>query len=281
MVVHAIDRFARDTLHHKLLRTALLTLGVTLRSVTQPAVDDSPEGEFIETLLSSVAQLDNRLRARRTVAGMKAKIDRGGWPFKAALGYKNAEDGNGRRVIVQDVERAPLIRQAFEMYATGVHKKLAVLRHVTALGLRNWKGEPVPMQTFDRMLRNPCYAGMIRISGVKVQDWNHCEEAAFPAIVSKEVFATVQDVLANRGVVASPRHRNNPDFPLRGFVRCGFCDRPVTASWNRGRNGTRYPNYHCQNRKCEGKQLGQRHTFNRELLEGAFITFDAVGTYVS
>jgi hypothetical protein len=48
-----------------------------------------------------------------------------------------------------------------------------------------------------------------------------------------------------RVVVAGPRQRNHPDFPLRGFVRCEACGRPLTGSWSKGRNG-HYAYYHCQ-----------------------------------
>jgi hypothetical protein len=40
----------------------------------------------------------------------------------------------------------------------------------------------------------------------------------------------MQAVLDGRIVVAGPRQRNHPDFPLRGLVRCETCGRPLTAS---------------------------------------------------
>ena len=52
-------------------------------------------------------------------------------------------------------------------------------------------------------------------------------------------------MLDGRVVVAGPRQRNHPDFPLRGFVRCESCVRPLTGSWSKGRNG-HYAYYHCQ-----------------------------------
>src|ERR1700674_2604050 len=64
----------------------------------------------------------------------------------------------------------------------------------------------------------------------------------------------------------SARQRNNPDFPLRNFVRCGCCDRPLTASWSTGRN-SRYAYYRCQNRTCKSVNL------RREDMERLFIDF--------
>ena len=41
-----------------------------------------------------------------------------------------------------------------------------------------------------------------------------------------------------RVVVCGPRQRNHPDLPLRGFVRCDVCGRPLTGSWSKGRKGS-------------------------------------------
>ena len=66
-----------------------------------------------------------------------------------------------------------------------------------------------------------------------------------------------------RVVVAGPRPRNHPDFPLRGFVRCETCGRPLTGSWSKGRNG-HYAYYHCQ-RQCRAVNV------TKAALEGAVV----------
>src|SRR4029079_10737931 len=59
-----------------------------------------------------------------------------------------------------------------------------------------------------------------------------------------------------RIVVAGPRARNHPDFPLRGFVRCETCARPLTASWSKSRAGEYYAYYHCQ-RQCRAVNVSK------------------------
>src|SRR5258708_1980720 len=39
--------------------------------------------------------------------------------------------------------------------------------------------------------------------------------------------------------------RRHADFPLRGYVRCEACGRPLTASWSKGRSDY-YAYYHCR-----------------------------------
>ena len=41
-------------------------------------------------------------------------------------------------------------------------------------------------------------------------------------------------------IVQPPRRKENPEFPLRGFVRCAACGRPLTASNSRGKLGKTY-----------------------------------------
>ena len=68
------------------------------------------------------------------------------------------------------------------------------------------------------MIRNPVYMGWIHSGENKVK-------GNFEALVSEELFITVQDVLRGRRVPV-PHRRVSEDFPLRGFVRCAKCDRP-------------------------------------------------------
>ena len=52
---------------------------------------------------------------------------------------------------------------------------------------------------------------------------------------------------AVRYEVTSPKQRNDPDFPLRGYARCETCGKPLTASWSKGRSDY-YAYYHCRGR---------------------------------
>jgi recombinase len=82
------------------------------------------------------------------------------WP----VGYINAKNGRGS-AIKPDPARASLVRKGFELMATGRYSADDALRQVTALGLTNKKGAPVPRQTWYAMLKNPIYAGWVR-SGI-------------------------------------------------------------------------------------------------------------------
>jgi hypothetical protein len=108
------------------------------------------------------------------------------------------------------------------------------------------------------MMRNPIYAGK-----VESPDYGVSTKGNFDPLVDEATFYRAQAVLDGRIVVAGPRQRNHPDFPLRGFVRCDVCGRPLTGSWSKGRN-EHYAYYHCQ-RQCRAVNI------SKATLEGAFV----------
>jgi site-specific DNA recombinase len=236
---------------HHVLRAQLATLHVTLRSATEP-IDDSSAGKLMEGIIASMAQFDNDVRSERTVAGMKARLERGGWTFPPPLGFIAARDANGRKNLIPDPQRAFLIAHAFELFSTGLYSKQQVLEKVSASGLTSKSGKHLSPQTFGQLLRKPIYSGVM-----EVPKWGvRCPSNA-PALVSREIFDKVQALLDGWQPMVAPRQRNNPDFPLRSFVRCGRCERPLTASWSKGRND-RYGYYRCQNRTCKAVTVATR-----------------------
>ena len=117
VVVFNLTRFARDKYDHFALRAHLKSLGISLRSATEP-IDDTSTGKLMEGVLAAFAQFDNDVRSERTRGGMKAALELGRWTFLAPLGYLNAHRSTGRSLI-PDPERASLVRRAFQDFATG------------------------------------------------------------------------------------------------------------------------------------------------------------------
>ena len=133
VVVFNLTRFARDKYDHFALRSHLQSLGISLRSATEP-IDDTSTGKLMEGVLAAFAQFDNDCRSDRTRAGMKAALELGRWMFLAPIGYLNAPRAMGKSLMA-DPERAPLVRRAFEEYATGRFTKQQLLKQVKSLGL--------------------------------------------------------------------------------------------------------------------------------------------------
>jgi DNA invertase Pin-like site-specific DNA recombinase len=138
VVVFNLTRFARDKYDHFALRSLLQSLGISLRSATEP-IDDTSTGKLMEGVLAAFAQFDNDCRSDRTRAGMKAALELGRWVFLAPIGYLNAPRSMGKS-LVHDPERALLVRRAFEEYATGRFTKEQLLKQTSVWGLSNRRG---------------------------------------------------------------------------------------------------------------------------------------------
>ena len=254
VVVYNVARFSRDTNTHTGLRTLLATFGVSLRSVTEP-IDDTPSGKMIEGMLAVVAQFENDQKADRTKVGMDAALQRGRWTFRAPLGYRRGRLPD-EPSLVPDGQRATFVRLAFKEIAGGRLTETEVLGRLTGLGLRRATGKAMPRQTFHKVLRNPIYSGRMEVKsfGTFAGD--------FEPLVDPDTFQQVQTILTRGKVGGRSRQTNNPDFPLRQFLRCAACRTPLTGSWSRGRS-KRYAYYHC--RRCRGVRQ------SKHVLEDQFV----------
>jgi len=245
-VFYDTTRWSRETSHYHNVKAFLKRKGIELRAATQ-AFDDSPAGELLESILVAQGTFDNRMRMFKTIEGMKANLRLGRWNHQAPIGYRIVPEAPaGQPNLVQDAERAPLIKQGFELYASGACAKSKVLAQMTQLGLKGKSGRPLSQQTFDKILRSPIYAGWLNSP-----TWGIAVRGRFQAIITDDVFEQVQNRLAGTGDGSrQARVRENPDFPLRVFVKCAKCGQGLTGSFSTGRRGKRYPYYCCRVKGC-------------------------------
>lgn len=90
-------------------------------------------------------------------------------------------------------------------------------------------------------------------------------EGRHEGLISLKTHQKILDRLKG-GARAPARKDINADFPLRGFVLCGECERPLTACWSTSKTGTKHPYYLCHNRACPS----HRKSIPRSRLEGEF-----------
>jgi site-specific DNA recombinase len=181
VVVYNLTRFAREKYDRFALRAHLQSLGISLRSATEP-IDDTSTGKLMEGVLAAFAQFDNDVRSDRTRAGMRAALELGRWTFPAPLGYLNAPKWS-KTSLVLDPERGPLVRRAFEDLATGKYTKQEVIARATEAGLRSRKGLRLSPQSFGQMMRSPIYVGRVESA-----DYGVSTQGDFEALVEEAAF---------------------------------------------------------------------------------------------
>ena len=173
VIVHKVDRLARNRADDVEITLALQAAGATLVSCTE-SIDETPSGILLHGIMSSIAEFYSRNLANEVMKGLVQKAKAGGTPMKAPLGYRNVrlfEQGREIRTVEIDAVRGPLIAWAFEAYATGDWTQRRLLEELTRRGLdvpanRAQPAKPLSLSYIQYMLINPYYKGTVRYRGV-------------------------------------------------------------------------------------------------------------------
>ena len=239
VVAHKLDRLYRNFRD----QITLEDLGVRARYVVGD-IPDTPQGELLRDVNLSVAKFYLGNLREEVRKGMDEKVAQGGWPHKAPSGYLNDRE---TRTLVPDPERSPLVRYAFERYATGEVSLAMLAAELNFRGFTTRSGTAASVSALHVMLRNPIYCGLIRHKG-RIHPGKH------EPIISPALFEAVQHVFEpNRNGVKETRHT----FALRDWLVCAECGCKITAERQRG-----HAYYRCTHGK--GKDSCSQRTYARE-----------------
>lgn len=253
-VVYKLDRFARNQEDHISIRATLKKYKTELRSVTEP-INESATGKLMEGILSSFAEFDNSIRTERSVNGMKERIKQGIWVWQAPIGYCRLEKGAN---ISPDSKLAPYVKMAFEEYAKGIYTYEALAQFLNERGFTTKQGNNAIPQLVEKIIKNPLYCGIIRV-------WDMEYRGKFEPLISEQLFYQCQDGGHKTRTVS--HQKQNPHFPLRRFIHCHCCGKPLTGSTSRGRHGGRYAYYHHQRQDCASASFIPKETFEQMFVE--------------
>ena len=246
VIVHKLDRLARNRLDDAHMTVTLEAAGATLVSCVE-GIDQTPSGRLLHGMLASVNEYYSRNLSDEIKRKTMQKAKNGGTPFLAPIGYLNKQDlsgGRDDRWVELDPERAPLIAWAFEAYATGEWSLHSLQAELTARGLMTRPTAKRPAKELhesllQRILVRPYYMGIVSFKGVQYQ-------GTHTPLVTPETFFRVQEVLAahNTAGERSWRHQHY----LKGSIFCDDCDSRLTLDFASG-NGGHYCYFVCLGRK--------------------------------
>jgi DNA invertase Pin-like site-specific DNA recombinase len=165
LVADAVDRFQRSFKESVLVDDLIKADIVVLHFVREGMVigKGAPSVDILRWDYSVVGAKSYVLNLSENVRrSLDYKRRNGEWGGKAPLGYLNARDDDGRATLIEDPERAFLIRMLFEEFATGT-KSISgdLVRAAKEWGLVNKtkKGGPLTASQIQHILRNPFYYG--------------------------------------------------------------------------------------------------------------------------
>lgn len=131
-------------------------------------------------------------------------------------------------------------------------------------------GEKITMtyQILSEMFKDPIYYGMLFQAKKTI---NLCDAYDFKIAVTEDDFNEVQRLSR---ATQSPLviNRRKTFYPLRGMVKCSFCERSMSPGASKSRAGTRYLYYRCTNHDCKRTKKSVRakvvFDYIYQLLEG-------------
>jgi site-specific DNA recombinase len=246
VIVHKVDRLARNRFDDVEINLELRKIGVTLVSATEN-IDETPSGMLLHGIMSSIAEFYSHNLSAEVIKGVTQKVKTGGTPGKPPLGYRNVgvvnSEGREVRSIALDPERAELIRWAFQAYATGDWSLTALTAELELRGLTNlptpkYPLRPVRANHLYMILTHPYYKGEVVWRGVRYP-------GRHPNLVDPATWQQVQDVLTARG--PGEKQREHPHY-LKSSVFCGACGSRLIITNARNRHGVIYPYFVCVGR---------------------------------
>ncbi len=268
------DRFSRDLTGALNMINTLRNQGIIPQSVEQPIDYAIPENLFMLAIYLANPDVDNQLRSIKVKGGIRKGKKSGYWAQRPPLGYLSVKGTETKHIIVPDPDNAWVVKHIFESVAKGIQQKQ--IRDELAV-----QGVSVSRNNMSKILRNKVYAGIIVVPA-KEDEPEKLVEGKHEAIVSEELFFTVQSLLQNKRKERkqAPKYALlRDDFPLRGVLNCNSCGETMTASASRGKLGKRYGYYHCNHCKEQRVSVKEVHNAFTNLLESIQIDKNAIELY--
>lgn len=223
--------------------------------------------------------------SRKIRSSIRAKQKEGRMIIKESFGYKRSQSDKHKLEI--DLEAASIVQKVFELYLAGIgYRKIAETL--------NNEGYPTPSQYHvlnsemlsikyktaeqwnsvhvQRILKNDIYIGILRLaktekktikgkSNKQSQDKQYIFEDNHPAIISKETFFEVQNILQNRKTTHSKGAASINNI-FSGIIYCQDCGSYMIAYKKRDKSNS----YICGSYHKYGNKVCKRHTIQEDTL---------------
>ena len=265
IITKEISRFARNTLDSIHYTRDLLNAGVGVFFQNDNINTLDEDSELRLTIMSGNAQAEMRKLSSRDKFGHAQAIKN-----SVVLGnsriFGYIKDG-GRLVI--DEKEAPMVRELFELYATGEYSMKQIENLFWEKGYRNHNGKKIAHTTMSGMISNPKYKGYYVGNKVKVidlftkkqkflppEEWVMFKDETgeiVPAIVDEELWEQANKVLQKRSEDVKGRQGicNHANL-LTGKLLCTDCGAAYYRRDSVDRTGKKNSKWVCSSKIKNG-----------------------------
>ena len=265
VITKEISRFARNTLDSIQYTRQLLSCGVGVFFQNDNINTLDEDSELRLSIMSSIAQDELRKLSSRVKFGHQQAIK-----DKVVLGnsriFGYVKDG-GRLVI--DEEQAEMVRELFELYASGQYSMKQIETIFWNKGYRNHNGNKIAHTTMSNMIANPKYKGYYVGNKVRVidmfskkqkflppEEWVIFKDETgeiVPAIVSEELWDRANEILKRRSDdVKSRQGICNHQNLLTGKLFCTHCGEAYYRRESKDKQGNKNSKWVCSGKIKNG-----------------------------
>ena len=287
IITKEITRFARNTLDSIQYTRELLNAGVGVFFQNDNINTLDEDSELRLTIMSGIAQDELRKLSSRVKFGHQQAIKNSVVLGNSRIfGYR--KDG-GRLAI--DEDEAPMVRELFELYATGEYSMKQIETLFWEKGFRNHNGKKIAHTTMSGVISNPKYKGYYVGNKVKVidlftkkqkflppEEWVMFKDETgeiVPAIVSEELWDEANAVLKKRSEDVKGRQGicNHANL-LTGKLYCTHCGAAYYRRDSVDRQGNKNSKWVCSGKINNGKDsCNSIPIYERELIPLLFEVF--------
>ena len=287
IIAKSIPRFARNTLDTLKYVRMLKERNIAVYFEVEK-INTLKDGEFLMTILSSVAQQEVENTSAYVKKGLKMKMKRGELVgFQGCLGYDY--DVNTKSISINE-EGAKTVRYIFDRYVAGAGSTM-IARELNEQGILTIKGNPWVSSSVMGIINNEKYKGDIllgktftvdpiskrRLDNLGEEDryyiHNHHE-----GIVSEETFDRAQEIRNRRNggrkhnVTPGKREKFSRQYAFSCMLECGFCG--ASLSRRRWHSNSKYKKtiWQCVKSTKNGKRFcPDSKGIPEQVIEEAFI----------
>lgn len=227
VIIHKVDRGARNFRDWAEIGE-LRDIGIEVHFATE-SLDLNTLGGMLSADLQAVMSVHySRNLSEEVKKGYYGRLRQGLCPRPAPLGYLNNGDGKPKTI---DPIQGPIVRQAFELYATGRYSLIQLTDELYKLGLRTRVtrkqagGKRVGRSSVAAMLSNPFYIGVLH-----VKKGSRTFPGVHEPLISRKLFERVQDALSGKTQRKVYRHQ----FQFSRLITCGICGRSLVGETQQG-----------------------------------------------
>lgn len=282
IVVHTLDRLQRGFEECEKIKELLKADKIEVHFIVESLILDkfSSDDDFTRYdfgILSAKLYLTSM--NKNVKRSQKYNREAGLWQGLAPIEYLNAKDERRRTTLILDPERAPIIKQIFEEYASGVHSLKSVWLSAKEKGLMSKEPNynprsknygkicPISRNKIHDILTNTFYYGAMYVADEEIDEKTKKPVKTFyklinhvyKPIISKELFDKVQKVLKTRKKERFCKEQKYAGIPFvfRGLITCK-CGCAITPEHHKKGN-KEYVYLRCSHQKgtCNQKLVNE------------------------